>query len=74
MRKLFLLLLIMLLISATFLFFGFVIMCLWNWLMPTMFYLPNIDIWQALGFYTLVNILIAPEAQKKIFSLAKKKY
>jgi len=32
---------------------GFPIMWLWNWLMPTIFELPTIDFWQALGLWAL---------------------
>ncbi len=37
--------------------FGFVVMTLWNWLMPTLFGLPQIGFWQALGVFILSKIL-----------------
>jgi hypothetical protein len=37
--------------------FGTAVMLLWNWLMPTLFELPTIDIWQALGLLILIRIL-----------------
>ncbi|WP_231372791.1 alkaline shock response membrane anchor protein AmaP [Aureivirga sp. CE67] len=37
--------------------FGFVIMWLWNYLMPTIFELPKIDYWQAVGLFVLARIL-----------------
>jgi hypothetical protein len=37
--------------------FGFVIMSLWNWLMPTLFGLKEIGFWQALGVFILSKIL-----------------
>lgn len=38
--------------------FGFVIMWLWNWLMPELFGLPIITYWQAVGLFILLKILI----------------
>ncbi|HKF58025.1 MAG TPA: hypothetical protein VKJ45_21385 [Blastocatellia bacterium] len=37
--------------------FGFVVMSLWNWLMPALFRLPVISFWQALGLVILSKIL-----------------
>jgi hypothetical protein len=37
--------------------FGFVVMSLWNWLMPTLFGLRLISFWQALGVLILCKIL-----------------
>jgi hypothetical protein len=37
--------------------FGFVVMSLWNWLVPTLFRLPAITFWQALGLVILCKIL-----------------
>lgn len=34
-----------------------IIMWLWNWLMPTLFGLPVIGFWQALGLSILVGML-----------------
>lgn len=37
--------------------FGFVIMWLWNWLMPMLFGLREITYWQAIGIFLLAKIL-----------------
>ncbi|HUR83485.1 MAG TPA: hypothetical protein VM733_22205 [Thermoanaerobaculia bacterium] len=37
--------------------FGFLLMSLWNWLMPALFALPHISFWQALGVFFLSRIL-----------------
>jgi len=39
---------------------GFPLMWLWNWLMPSIFNLPEITFWQALGLNALSAILIKP--------------
>jgi chromate transport protein ChrA len=44
-----------LVIVATFVF-GFVIMHLWNWLMPAIFGLPLVTFWQALGLLLLSKL------------------
>ncbi|MET4108813.1 hypothetical protein [Hymenobacter sp. UYP22] len=36
---------------------GYVTMRLWNWLLPDLFNLPSISIWQALGLLVLSRIL-----------------
>ncbi|HKO04628.1 MAG TPA: hypothetical protein VJW51_07750 [Candidatus Acidoferrales bacterium] len=36
---------------------GFVVMGLWNWLMPEIFGLPAISYWQAMGLTLLCKIL-----------------
>lgn len=36
---------------------GYVTMFLWNWLLPDLFQLPTISIWQALGLLLLSRIL-----------------
>tara|TARA_R110002050_G_scaffold109796_1_gene221102 strand:- start:26568 stop:26975 length:408 start_codon:yes stop_codon:yes gene_type:complete len=38
--------------------FGYVIMWLWNWLMPELFGLTTINYWQAIGLFILFKILI----------------
>jgi len=38
--------------------FGFIIMWLWNWLMPEIFDLPVICYWQAVGLFILLKILL----------------
>ncbi len=45
-------------IAALFaLFLGFIVMYLWNWLMPIIFGLPSITYWQAWGLVILFHIL-----------------
>ncbi len=38
--------------------FGFIIMWLWNWLMPEIFGLPMLSYWQAVGVFVLFKILL----------------
>lgn len=38
--------------------FGFVIMWLWNWLMPEIFGLTTLKYWQAVGLFILLKILL----------------
>jgi hypothetical protein len=45
------------LVPAFFALFGAVTMWLWNWLMPTIFKLPTIGFWQAVGILALSHIL-----------------
>jgi hypothetical protein len=40
--------------------FGWVVMLLWNWLMPEIFGLKTISYWQAWGLVVLSHILIKP--------------
>lgn len=35
----------------------YVVMLLWNWLMPALFHLPIINFWQALGLFALSRLL-----------------
>ncbi len=42
---------------AMFLLVGLVLMYLWNWLMPDLFHLSAINIWQAWGLLLLAKIL-----------------
>ena len=44
-------------IGALAILFGFVIMWLWNWLMPELFELPALTYWQAVGIFILFKIL-----------------
>lgn len=45
---------------------GYPLMLLWNWLMPTIFGLPEITLWQALGLSLLSTILFkSPPSIKK---------
>jgi hypothetical protein len=43
--------------AAAILVFGFVVMSLWNWLMPSLFGWRLISFWQALGLLLLSRIL-----------------
>lgn len=38
--------------------FGFVIMWLWNWLMPLIFGLTTLTFWQAVGLFILFKLLL----------------
>jgi len=42
---------------GSFLILGWTLMLLWNWLMPTIFGLPLITFWQAVGLNLLSTIL-----------------
>jgi len=44
---------------------GFPLMWLWNWLMPTIFNLPEITFWQALGLNALATILFKQNTNPK---------
>jgi hypothetical protein len=44
-------------ICTVLLILGYPLMWLWNWLMPTMFGLPEITFWQAVGLNLLSTIL-----------------
>lgn len=48
---------IVLIIAALILGFGYVIMYLWNWLMPAIFGLTTITFWQAIGLGLLSKLL-----------------
>jgi hypothetical protein len=48
---------VVLLVVAAVLVFGFVVMSLWNWLMPSLFGWRVINFWQALGLLLLCRIL-----------------
>ncbi len=60
--------------------FGFIIMWLWNWLMPELFGLTAITYWQAVGIFILFKILLggcggggkSRESSKKSKSSCKK--
>jgi hypothetical protein len=47
----------MALFALAFFLFGYVTMYLWNWLMPTLFHLPYVDFYQAVGLVLLGKIL-----------------
>ncbi|SCC11729.1 hypothetical protein GA0116948_103305 [Chitinophaga costaii] len=38
---------------------GFVVMSLWNWLVPTLFHGPIISFWQAFGLFVLSKLLLS---------------
>jgi hypothetical protein len=38
--------------------FGFIIMWLWNWLMPELFGLPTLSYWKAVGLFILLKLLL----------------
>jgi hypothetical protein len=44
--------------AALALFFGWIVMLLWNWLMPDIFKLPTITYWQGWGLVLLSHILV----------------
>ena len=48
---------IALFVAAAVLVFGYVVMSLWNWLVPTLFSGPVIGWWQAIGLLVLSKIL-----------------
>ncbi len=43
--------------AGFFVLFGFIVMWLWNWLMPAIFRLPAISFWQSWGLLLLSSIL-----------------
>ena len=54
-----------LLVAVTAILLGFPLMWLWNWLMPTIFNLPEITFWQALGINALSTILFKQNLNTK---------
>ena len=52
--------------------FGFVVMWLWNRLMPTLFGLHSIGFWQALGLLILSKILLSGFHGRPGFSLERR--
>jgi hypothetical protein len=48
---------VILLAPVTFALIGYVVMALWNWLMPELFGLKLITFWQALGLLLLSKLL-----------------
>ena len=44
-------------IAALALLFGYVVMLLWNWLMPPLFGLGMVNFWQAVGIVVLAKLL-----------------
>ena len=45
-------------IAITMVLLGYPLMLLWNWLIPTIFNLPEITFWQAIGLNILSTILL----------------
>ena len=43
---------------------GLPLQLLWNWLMPTIFNLPNITFWQAMGLNIMASILFKDNSIK----------
>ena len=54
-----------LIVVVTAVILGLPLMWLWNWLMPTIFYLDEITFWQALGLNALATILFKPPLNTK---------
>ncbi|HOP11383.1 MAG TPA: hypothetical protein PK629_07820 [Oscillospiraceae bacterium] len=44
-------------VAAMGVLFGFIIMWLWNWLMPAIFNLGEITYWQAIGIFILAKLI-----------------
>ncbi|WP_265957604.1 hypothetical protein [Galbibacter sp. EGI 63066] len=68
-------------IAALAILFGYVVMWLWNWLMPELFGLTTINYWQAVGIFILFKFLFgggcggggSKDSSKKSKSDCKKK-
>ena len=54
-----------LLIAVVAVILGLPLMWLWNWLMPTIFNLPEITFWQALGLNALATIFFKQNINTK---------
>lgn len=52
--------------------FGFVIMWLWNWLMPEIFGLTTLTYWQAVGIFILFKIIFGGFGNGKSHESSKK--
>ena len=48
---------VVIMVIAAIFFFGFLVLKLWNWLMPEIFGLPHISFFQAIGLLALSKIL-----------------
>lgn len=44
--------------------YGLIVMSLWNWLMPVLFRLPEIDFLQALGLSVLMSMIFGTGAAR----------
>ena len=49
---------LLLIITVIIIAFGYVVMYLWNWLMPVIFGLTTITFWQAIGLGLLAKLLL----------------
>ncbi len=54
------------------LLFGYVVMLLWNWLMPSLFGLGTLNFWQAVGILILAKILFGGFGSGKSGGRSKK--
>ena len=45
------------LIALVIVLFGGIVMLLWNWLLPPLFDVPRIDVWQGFGLFLLGRLL-----------------
>jgi hypothetical protein len=54
-----------LIVVVTAVILGLPLMWLWNWLMPTIFYLDEITFWQALGLNALATIFFKQSITNK---------
>jgi ABC-type multidrug transport system permease subunit len=55
---------ILLVILILALILGLPVQLLWNWLMPTIFNLPTITFWQAMGLNIMASILLKDNSIK----------
>jgi hypothetical protein len=46
--------------------YGLIVMSLWNWLMPVLFQLPEIDFLQALGLSVLMSMIFGTGAARAV--------
>ena len=58
-------LLVAVVIGIVMLPFNFVIMWLWNWLMPAIFNLPTLTFWQSYGLLWLIRLLTPAQINAK---------
>ncbi|WP_263411608.1 hypothetical protein [Terriglobus tenax] len=59
MRKLLKVVKVLLMVVVAITVLGYVVMHLWNWLMPPIFGLTTITYWQALGLFVLSKLLLS---------------
>jgi len=46
--------------AGTLLLVALILSSLWNWLMPYLFSLPEINLWQAIGIFILSKLIFTP--------------